>query len=89
MFLAGVIHNGGVKPNIIPEETEMEYIIRTPTMAELEVAKAKALQCFEAAAQATGCQVSPQCIVFVSVTPFGHHPANMLHVLSPSRFSHE
>ena len=35
----------------------MEWYIRTPTLAELNVAKAKALQCFEAAATATGCTV--------------------------------
>ena len=56
--VAGVIRNGGVKPNIIPEEAELEFFARTPLRAELQVLKAKLVSCFEAAANATGCTVS-------------------------------
>lgn len=52
-----MITNGGAKPNIIPEKSEMEYYVRAPRMADLEVLKAKAIKCFEAAAVATGCKV--------------------------------
>ncbi|KAM9391636.1 peptidase M20 domain-containing protein 2-like [Pholidichthys leucotaenia] len=53
----GVIKHGGVKPNIIPDYTELEYYLRTPTRAELPVLKAKAERCFRSAAMATGCEV--------------------------------
>ena len=54
----GVITNGGAKPNIIPEKTELVYYARTPTMKELQLLKSKMQGCFEAAAKATGCTVS-------------------------------
>ena len=53
----GVITNGGVKPNIIPEKAELYYYIRAPNVTELEELRAKVSACFEAAAVATGCQV--------------------------------
>ncbi|XP_076016220.1 xaa-Arg dipeptidase-like [Genypterus blacodes] len=53
----GVIKNGGLKPNIIPAYTELEYYIRTPSRAELPTFKEKAELCFRAAAMATGCEV--------------------------------
>ncbi|CAJ1077514.1 peptidase M20 domain-containing protein 2-like [Xyrichtys novacula] len=53
----GIIKHGGVKPNIIPAYTELEYYLRTPTRAELPVLKEKAARCFRSAAEATGCQV--------------------------------
>jgi amidohydrolase len=53
----GVITNGGVKPNIIPEKTTLEYYIRAPTKQELAVLKDKMTLCFKAAAVATGCIV--------------------------------
>eukprot|EP00731_Ephydatia_muelleri_P028957 Em0020g601a len=53
----GVIKEGGVKPNIIPERAVMEYQIRAPTVCELDELEAKVRACFEAAAKSTGCQV--------------------------------
>ncbi|KAG7254944.1 hypothetical protein CRUP_018217 [Coryphaenoides rupestris] len=53
----GIIKNGGVKPNIIPAYTEMEFYLRTPLMKELSVLQDKAEACFRAAASATGCRV--------------------------------
>ena len=50
----GIITEGGVKPNIIPEYTQLEYMIRALTDKELEVLKEKVIACFEAAASATG-----------------------------------
>ena len=55
--LSGVITNGGAKPNIIPEETELLYYVRTPTKGELTVLKEKCVNCFKAAATSTGCTV--------------------------------
>ena len=54
---AGIIKHGGVKPNIIPAYTELEYYLRTPSRSELPVLKAKAEMCFRSAAVATGCEV--------------------------------
>ena len=53
----GVITNGGTKPNIIPEKTELEYWVRAPTAMELVTLKKKVVACFEAAAKSTNCQV--------------------------------
>ncbi|CAL1585300.1 unnamed protein product [Knipowitschia caucasica] len=55
--LHGIIKHGGLKPNIIPAFTELEYYLRTPSRAELPLLKLKAESCFRAAATATGCQV--------------------------------
>lgn len=55
--LHGIIKHGGVKPNIIPAYTELEFYLRTPLLNDLCDLKAKAEACFRAAALATGCQV--------------------------------
>ncbi|VDI01410.1 Hypothetical predicted protein [Mytilus galloprovincialis] len=49
--------NGGVKPNIIPEFSELEFYFRTPSKKELDKLRDKMKACFEAAALATCCQV--------------------------------
>ena len=54
----GIITNGGNKPNIIPERSELEYWIRAPDRTELEMFGAKVKACFHAAAAATGCKVT-------------------------------
>ena len=54
----GIITNGGAKPNIIPEKTELEYYIRGPTRKETMQLCSRVKACFEAAAVATGCQVA-------------------------------
>ena len=54
----GVITNGGVKPNIIPEKASMSYYIRAPTPSELKILRKKVEACFEAAARATGCSLN-------------------------------
>ncbi|XP_040523235.1 xaa-Arg dipeptidase isoform X1 [Gallus gallus] len=53
----GVIKNGGVKPNIIPSYTELEFYLRAPSMKDLSVLTEKVEDCFKAAALATGCKV--------------------------------
>ncbi|XP_048768477.2 xaa-Arg dipeptidase-like [Ostrea edulis] len=54
----GVIRKGGVEPNIIPDETELEFFLRTPSEAELEVLKKKVIDCINGAALCTGCEAS-------------------------------
>ena len=51
-----------MKPNIIPEKSEMEYYIRAPNTAQLKVFTDKVMSCFQAAATATGCQVEVKAI---------------------------
>ncbi|KAF7694388.1 peptidase M20 domain-containing protein 2-like [Silurus meridionalis] len=53
----GIIRNGGVKPNIIPDYSELEFYLRTPSHKDLPNIRAKAEACFQAAALATGCKV--------------------------------
>lgn len=67
----GIITNGGAKPNIIPEKTEMQYYLRTPANAELDVLVQKARGVFHSAAQATGC-----CVQIDSSTPFANVVGN-------------
>ncbi|XP_020496373.1 peptidase M20 domain-containing protein 2 [Labrus bergylta] len=55
--LHGIIKHGGVKPNIIPDFTELQFYLRTPFAKDLCVLKGKAEACFRAAAVATGCKV--------------------------------
>lgn len=52
--LHGIISEGGVKPNIIPDRAQLRYAIRAETNEELEVLKEKVVSCFQAAAKATG-----------------------------------
>ncbi|CAH1800018.1 unnamed protein product [Owenia fusiformis] len=53
----GIITKGGVKPNIIPDETELLYYLRAPTDNEVAEIKAKTIDIFESAAKMTGCTV--------------------------------
>lgn len=53
----GIITDGGVKPNIIPDYAAAEYYFRARTVSELEELRARVLPCFEAAATATGCRM--------------------------------
>lgn len=53
----GIISEGGVKPNIIPEQTKLEFWVRTVKNKECAVLKSKVNACFEAAAKATDCTV--------------------------------
>ncbi len=50
-----IISKGGVKPNIIPEFSEMEIWCRTPHKEEMDALVGKVTKCLEAAGKATGC----------------------------------
>ncbi|KAL4226516.1 hypothetical protein ACF0H5_014501 [Mactra antiquata] len=54
----GVIKNGGAQPNIIPEETQLEYYLRTPNNSDMMILKKKVEDCVNAAALSTGCKVN-------------------------------
>eukprot|EP00794_Sanderia_malayensis_P020170 gene20170-22145_t len=53
----GIIKDGGVKPNIIPQRSELQYYARAPTDKLRDALKAKMENCAKAAAVATGCTI--------------------------------
>ena len=55
--ILGIIKDGGVKVNIIPEKAILPVAIRAPTDTEKDQLKTKVIECFKAAAMATGCTV--------------------------------
>jgi amidohydrolase len=61
----GVITYGGGSSNVIPEKTEMEYVIRSPDAEGLAELFRKVKNCFEAAATATGCKVEIETYVTI------------------------
>ena len=52
----GIIKDGGVKPNIIPEKSTLEYWIRASDRREMAILTEKVKTCVEGAATATGCK---------------------------------
>ncbi len=53
----GVFSNGGQAPNIVPEYAELYYYVRALTLATMEDAYTKAVNCARAAALSTGARV--------------------------------
>src|SRR6478735_5790286 len=54
----GIFTKAGERPNIVPRETAAHWYVRSPTMASLEVLKARVLTCLEAEALAAGCTMT-------------------------------
>ncbi|EDV29529.1 uncharacterized protein TRIADDRAFT_18185 [Trichoplax adhaerens] len=53
----GIVTEGGIKTNIIPDRAKLEYRFRAPSDSELQILQQKCKNCFQSAAQATGCKV--------------------------------
>ena len=51
----GVIRNGGMEPNLIPDEASLEYFIRDASAASVDDIAKRVEACFNAGAKATGC----------------------------------
>lgn len=51
----GVIEVGGGAANVIPDYTRSSWIVRSETAERFEVLKTRVIECFQAAATATGC----------------------------------
>ena len=66
----GVFVNGGEKPNIVPAEASMTWVVRSPTMGSLDELKPRVLACLEAGATACGCTSESQW--------FAHSYADMI-----------
>lgn len=55
--LHGVFTDGGDKPNIVPSRAQMEWYVRSPTVAGLQALKERFVACMHAGAAAAGCEV--------------------------------
>lgn len=53
----GIITDGGMAPNIVPERAACRFFIRAGDVHDLAKLKARVVACFEAGALATGCKV--------------------------------
>jgi amidohydrolase len=56
----GVFLSGGDKANIVPAETSMQWMVRSPTIASLQPLKQRVLACFEGSASACGCTMTAE-----------------------------
>lgn len=54
----GIITDGGVAPNIIPEKASASFYVRAKDLKELYAVKERVLNCAKGAALATGCQLT-------------------------------
>jgi amidohydrolase len=54
----GIITEGGLAANIVPERAGCRFYVRAADMHDLAALKIRVQSCFEAAALATGCQVN-------------------------------
>ncbi len=53
----GIITQGGVAPNIIPEKAACSFYVRADDLAEVEQVKKKVIACAQGAALAAGCRL--------------------------------
>jgi amidohydrolase len=58
----GIITEGGMAPNIVPERAACRFYARARDMHELAALKKRVQACFEAAALSTGCKVETQWV---------------------------
>ncbi len=56
--LHGIFTKAGDKANIVPAQTTMTWMVRSPTVASLQPLKERVVACLDASAMATGCTCS-------------------------------
>ncbi len=56
----GIFTKAGDKPNIVPSDTEMDWYVRSGTMASLQPLKQRVITALESGATACGCTMSHQ-----------------------------
>ncbi len=57
--LSGIIKEGGVQPNVIPDSSELKFWLRAPDHTDLHHIKQKSTACFVAAAKVnTKCYIT-------------------------------
>ncbi len=70
----GIVTKGGDAANVIPRETVARFMVRAPTVEELDELRPRVERCFEAGALATGCaleitDLSPRYTDYVADQP--------------------
>jgi amidohydrolase len=58
----GIIEGRDWAANIVPDYAKLNYYVRAPTLAEVEVTVPRIVACFEAAALATSCKVETKIV---------------------------
>jgi metal-dependent amidase/aminoacylase/carboxypeptidase family protein len=53
----GVVTDGGDKPNIVPARAQTRWMVRSPTIATLQVLKERFVACLQGGADAAGCEL--------------------------------
>ncbi len=56
----GIILRGGDKANVVPDETSMEWMVRSATIESLQPLKDRVFACLDSAATACGCSMTHQ-----------------------------
>ncbi len=72
----GIISSGGDAPNIVPAHAEGVWMVRAPTIADIDVTRPRVEQCFEAGALATGASLT-----IADVAPVYSHMEHDLEIL--------
>jgi metal-dependent amidase/aminoacylase/carboxypeptidase family protein len=54
-FVHGIVRHGGDAPNVIPDRTVLDYLLRSTTLSRVEELQERVEPCFAAGALATGC----------------------------------
>ncbi len=76
----GVFTDGGVKPNIVPEHSAMQWYIRSATAQSLEPLKSRVYDCLQAGAHASGCSMSHEWDATPYFDMLDNHPLLDLYV---------
>ena len=77
----GIITQGGLKPNIIPDECCAEWYIRALNVSDVKVLRSKVEGCFQGAALSTGCELAMEWLADTAVDDWengAHLYANMV-----------
>lgn len=72
----GIITHGGQAPNIIPDYAAARFYVRALDLAYMDELFRRVVNCFEAAAQATGCRVK------ITSASKDYHPYKPVHSLA-------
>src|SRR5690606_14744494 len=58
----GIITHGGDRPNVVPHHARAEWIVRSTTLARLELLEQRFLACLQAGADAAGCEMAVEWV---------------------------
>lgn len=83
--LHGIFTRAGDKPNIVPAETEMDWYIRSGTIASLQPLKQRVVTCLESAAVACGCSMSHEWVDYTYADMIDNGPMVAAYVQNAAR----